>query len=248
MSSSLGSYVSLDTSVASTTATEDPNETATTEHFSGIEETIDRLYRMSWLIRAPSAVSQNAKATSFRITDDDGNDGETAFEEYAAQVVKHRCPEASPELILKLAKSIVIRRKRFLYRRHHQNKLSFESSERQRNASESTSGPLFKHSAPVGTTQSFGSPTAHTTDHSAVKAARVAPSATSASAFSHNRFHADGVFAQSVASTAVRIPDDRAEAFQPPPPPKVVPGSKEFECPYCYIMLPIKEARPIPWK
>lgn len=222
-------------------------KSAATDHFSGVEETIDRLYRMSYMIRTPSVASQNARANAFRIMDEDGNDGEPVFREFAVRVVESRCPEASPGLVSKISESIVLRRKRFLYRGHHQHKLSSGPSKVQLTASEGRS-----HRAPSAITvirKGTEPPTPNVTAQPKSKAHGTAPSATSASGFSNTCFRPGKVFeARSVASTAAQTIDDRADAFQPPPPPKAVQGGKEFECPYCYLVLPITEARPSKWK
>jgi len=249
---SAGSYLTSENSAASTTDTEDTTDmtaetTAELQHLSGIEETIDRLYRLSSLIRTPSTASQNAKAASFQILDDDGDDGESNLEQYACQVVKHRCPHASEGLVSKMAKTIVMRRKRFLYRRHHQSKLSFSSSnvrpvvstEQSHKASSVTRMPLGDKLLPANS-----SPIEQRT-----RIGKGPPSATTASMFPAGRFQPDAVFAtKSVISTAIFAPDESADAVQVPPPPRIPLGKKEFECPYCCVMVPIKEARPSQWR
>lgn len=248
ISASSGSYVSSETSVASTDDTQDLSESATAvSHLGGIEETIDRLYRFTWLIRTPSAASQNAKAITFRMKDDYGCNYEEAFQKYAEEVVKHRCPDAGPELVRKISEAITLRRKRFLYRRHHQDKLSFGPLETPDTVDR---GASFRTS-PLSTDHGGGSigQSGRTSERLTTGLRRVTLSATSASALSKLHFRQDAVFqAQSVASTTLYAPDDTADSFQPPPPPTVPAGSKEFECPYCYIMMPIKEARPAHWK
>lgn len=247
---SVGSLTSVDTSAASTDDTLETSEPSpVTDHLSGVEETIDRLYRLSWIIRTASIASQNIKAISFPITDDEGNDCEAAFEEYARKIVKRRCPVASEELTSKIVRSITVRRKRFLYRRSHQDKLGFRPTEagiRETTSSSRTPGAR----STITTSQNESKRHAPSLpDGKSARAKGMLPSATSASDFRSNQFHRDIVLqSKSVISTALYSPDDRAEAFQPPPPPKLIPGSKEFECPYCYIMMPIKEAKPAQWK
>ncbi|CAN9379938.1 unnamed protein product [Alternaria alternata] len=89
----------------------------------GIERAIDRLFRLSLLIRQPSRSSQNEKAERFIMKDDDGNEMNESFAGFARQIVDHCFPDASEFLRAKLSNGIVIRRKRFLYRRRHQEKL-----------------------------------------------------------------------------------------------------------------------------
>lgn len=249
-SRSVGSIASAETSAASTDDTLETSEPSpVTDHLIGVEETIDRLYRLSWIIRTASVASQNAKAVLFPITDDEGNDCEDAFEEYARRIVQRRCPAASEELTFKIARSIKIRRKRFLYRRSHQNKLGFRPSEAEMRGT--TSGSNTPGAMSTITISPNESKKYSSYPHSGqpTKPKGILPSATSASDFPSGQFKREIVFQpKSVISTALYSPDDRAEAFQPPPPPKLLPGSKEFECPYCFIMMPIKEAKPAKWK
>lgn len=248
-STSAGSYLSSETSAASTANTQDAYEATTVAaHLNGVEETIDCLYRLSRMIRSPSTAPQNPKASSFPLRDEFGNDTEAFFKNYAAQVVKHRCPGADDGLVERLARSITLRRKRFLYRRQHQTKLGFKSGEAEpiANADASldskaalarTKEAVMRHSGPASAAKSSKRPGA-------------APSATSASAFAHGRFTEEAVFdrARSVMSTAIYSPEDGADSFQVPPPPRVAPGKKEFECPYCCLWMPIKEAKRELWR
>lgn len=219
------------------------------EQLSGIEETIDRLYRLSWIIRTPISAAQNAKAASFLMIDDDGKDYELTFEEYAARVVQSRCPATSRELIQKLAKSITIRRKRFLYRRSHQAKLDSRSPDAQatgvtRGVQRPTTSATIRNAS-----QGPHSRATPSSSHQISNFKGIAPSATSASKFSHTRFLQDAVFGtRSTVSTVLYSPNDVDDAFQPPPPPNIAKGSKEFECPYCYVLIPIKEAKSAQWK
>jgi hypothetical protein len=243
---SIESYV---TSAASTELTTESTRTTASLPLKGVEDTIDRLYRLSWVIRRPVAASQNAKAASFRITDDDGNEYEKEFEDFAAQMVKHRFPSTNVSLVAKLAKSITLRRKRFLYRRHHQDKLNFSVSRLHGDCGQHGNTSTLNPSAPENKLLHPSAAEESAPARDKISARTNAPSATSASAFSHQRFRNEANnLTGSVISTAIHAPDDKADSFPVPTPPKTVPGGKEFECPYCYMTLPSKEARPAQWR
>jgi hypothetical protein len=80
-----------------------------------IERAIDRLYRLSLVIRQPSR---------YTLRDDEGNDINESFAAFARHLVDHRFPAAPEFLRARLSYGIVIRRKRFLYRQSHQRKLN----------------------------------------------------------------------------------------------------------------------------
>ena len=105
----------------------DQDRTPFEQRLHGIEQTIDRLYRLSVAIRRPSIVSQNAKAANFPIRDEDGNDVGEQFADFALTWITHQFPEAPPVLRERLAKSVTLRRKRFLFRQSHQKKLGLKS-------------------------------------------------------------------------------------------------------------------------
>ncbi|KAJ4348879.1 hypothetical protein N0V95_005100 [Ascochyta clinopodiicola] len=90
----------------------------------GVEKAIDRLYRLSLIIRQPSRESQNERAGRLILRDEDGNDIDESFARYAADIVDHKFPKAPVFLRQKLAYGIIVRRKRFWYRQNHQRKLS----------------------------------------------------------------------------------------------------------------------------
>ncbi|KAK5107684.1 hypothetical protein LTR62_000919 [Meristemomyces frigidus] len=217
---------------------------------TGVEMTIDRLYRLSWLIRASTTASQNAKAARFSMgVDEYGMDTESIFRDYCSAVVRSRLPDTDPDLVTKIAVAITARRKRFLYRKQHQYKLARDDND----------GHLVEEGAtlsqvPVSsksrTTIDTGYGTKVSTGSSKAKPGRrTLPSTTSASAFSHNQFRTHAVLAApSVVSTALYNPQSSIAGFQPPRPPKVSRAAKEFGCPYCYNVLPSKTARLPYWK
>lgn len=79
---------------------------------------ISLLYRLTNTIRRASKKSQNSKAAiSYHIQDDDGNDAEPLLQELHANYICGRFPSIQDSLRQRLASSMVLRRKRILYRR-----------------------------------------------------------------------------------------------------------------------------------
>ncbi|KPM38857.1 hypothetical protein AK830_g7711 [Neonectria ditissima] len=83
-----------------------------------VSDDISLLYRLTNTIRRASKESQNLKAAkSYRIRDDDGRDAEPILEEVFAHYISGRFPSISNGLRKRLASSMVLRRRRILYRR-----------------------------------------------------------------------------------------------------------------------------------
>ncbi|MCJ1307424.1 hypothetical protein MMC25_001070 [Agyrium rufum] len=227
---------------ASLSISVDQDRTPFEQRLHGIEQTIDRLYRLSVAIRRPSIVSQNVKAANYVIRDEDGNDVGEQFANFALTWITHQFPDAPLVLRDRLAKSVTLRRKRFLYRQSHQKKLSTKSL-------------LIPPPPPE---RSFSALDAESTVRARTVVERTAagthnkrnnllrprlPSQTSASKVSEN-FRTGDIFEPAPS----RTPTVFSNAFTQhgsiliPDPPKPAAGSKEFECSYCCMILPMKEA------
>jgi hypothetical protein len=225
----------------------DQDRTPLEHRLHGVEQTIDRLYRLSVAIRRPSIISQNAKAANFVIRDEDGTDVGEYFAQFALDWITHQFPDAPPVICARLANSITLRRKRFLYRRSHQKKLRVESY----------LVPLL-HARP---------PSPGREAESTVIARTVIESPPQTMLDKPNKFLKPRLLSQTSASN-VSAQFKTQDVFDPPPsrpstvfsgafteqasvampgPPKPSPGSKEFECPYCCMMLPMKEAIESHW-
>lgn len=213
------------------------------QRLHGIEQTIDRLYRLSVAIRRPSIISQNAKAANFTIKDEDGNDVGEQFEDFALTWITHQFPEAPPVLRERLAKSVTLRRKRFLFRQSHQKKLGMKSflTPPPRPARSASPGLDAESTVMARTVVENPVPDTHKKHNNLLKPRLL--SQTSASKVS-GKFRTEDIFE----TTPSRAPTVFSGAFTQqgsisiPDPPKPAVGSKEFECPYCCMILPIKEA------
>lgn len=79
---------------------------------------ISLLYKLSNTIRRASKESQNPKAEKlFRITDDEGNDAGPMLKQIFTSYLVGRFPQVTHDLCERLASTVLLRRKRILYRR-----------------------------------------------------------------------------------------------------------------------------------
>ena len=237
------------------TTTPDPDESTNpvTDRLQFLERTIDRLFRLSKHIRRPSILRHNPKADSFPITDEAGVNIDVSFRDFALQIVAHRFPEITAGLRERLLQGVVLRRKRFLYRRSHQRKLStplvamlsssasIRAADYRNYEAESTiKGDRVLSESPVQEKGGF--------DEKLVS--RSALSHTSASGEAETSIPLEKVEhdEESNQSTVFTNTHTSSSPIQVPEPPKPVPGSKEFECPYCCTILPISYAKKSTWR
>lgn len=79
---------------------------------------IKLLHQLSNTIRKAGRESQNSKAaTMFEIKDEEGNNIESALKSAFLRNLRDQCPGAEDRLLERLASTMVLRRKRILYRR-----------------------------------------------------------------------------------------------------------------------------------
>ncbi|KAG4444052.1 hypothetical protein IFR05_000512 [Cadophora sp. M221] len=112
----------------------------------GIVGSIDRLHRLAVRIRTSSKDNQTLEERVTNFAKQLLPDG---FKNAVYHILKYKFPKAEEELIMKLTKSIVFRRHRLMYQRHHYKKLSYD---RQPSSAEVTQLP---DSKPI-TTKSEG--------------------------------------------------------------------------------------------
>lgn len=219
---------------------------------SGIERAIDRLFRFSLLIRQPSRSSQNEKADRFIMKDDDGNEINEAFAGFTWQILNHCFPDAPEFLRSKLSNGIVVRRKRFLYRRYHQQNLFGLYTWKE--TMQPNSGILNQVQETDVTVNAFR------TKNEVAPVDTVTPMRlqlrastqlhTPASALRKQPLPTDTVLEEtrSNQTTAFTATPSSSAPVELPRPPKPAHGSKEIECPYCCLILPIKELRASNWR
>ena len=222
------------------------------QRISGIERAVDRLFRFSLLIRQPARSSQNEKAERFVMKDDDGNELNESFAGFARQIVDHCFPDASEFLRAKLSNGIVIRRKRFLYRRRHQAKLFGVDILKETKRQDVKYGDQIEETDVTvrGSKVTNELPPVDTTSSKPSRLRASNPSHTSASALQKQSLPLNTVLEEtgSEQTTAFTVTPSSSAPIQLPHPPKPAAGSKEFECPYCCLILPIRESRASRWR
>ncbi|RYP30524.1 hypothetical protein DL767_006201 [Monosporascus sp. MG133] len=88
--------------------------------FGDVATEISRLNKISNTIRRASKEAQVLKASNFQIKDDDGNDVEPLLLGHFERYIGDRFPSISKTVQQRLARAMLLRRKRILYRRHRQ--------------------------------------------------------------------------------------------------------------------------------
>lgn len=88
--------------------------------FGDIATEISRLNKISNTIRRASREAQILKVSDFQITDDDGNDVEPLLLDHFRHHIRDRFPNISDTIQRRLARAMLLRRKRILHRRHRQ--------------------------------------------------------------------------------------------------------------------------------
>ena len=95
-----------------------------------IADEISLLHELSNTIRKASREAANLKAAAdFRIKDEEGNDLEPLLRQYFSANIRDRFPGCSDILLERLASTMVLRRKRILYRRHRYGKTPVRPTE-----------------------------------------------------------------------------------------------------------------------
>ena len=211
-----------------------------------IQKAIDRLNRLSVAIRRPSIFTQSQRAASYIVKDEDGNDTMEAFEAYALAIIKLRFKDCSPEIQHRLSQAIALRRRKFLYRQRHQEKL------RKRSYSGSKDRTRIIHSASrtalsgmLSVNHSITRTEIERSSPAQRDVASVQMSGTEASKFTESKFLPDAK--SSIASTAISTASLN-DAFNIPPAPKIPKGLTEFQCPYCCVLVPAKESHGKRWR
>jgi hypothetical protein len=199
--------------------------------------------------------SQNRKAEEFIIKDLDGRVINEEYEEFVRRYVAHRLPKAPKELQNRLARGVVIRRKRVLYRQSHQRKLTNDMADDSERKDQKQRRVGDDHE--LASTATIRASNVADPDLMAgliqrkPRGQRPAPaSQTSASALPEELVITEKTLEdeESRPSTMITNIFTKSNLVPVPDPPKPAQHSKEFECPYCCIMLPIKEAKALRWR
>jgi len=212
-------------------------------------QSIDRLNRLSLAIRRQSVIQRNSRAAFYQEEDENEVEKVSAFNAMAQHMVNTWYPDASEIIQHRLAETMVIRRRQLLYRRSHQQKLKGQGRRQNR----SRWNQLTPHtSAEMGHSSdsnygNYSAPTQSTKSVSNIKAeSQRKHLATQASTMIESRFRPDAP--SSKPSTALSAAVSDFECFELPKPPKPLQGHSDFTCPYCCMVVPLKEVEGKNWK
>ncbi|RSL44900.1 hypothetical protein CEP53_011008 [Fusarium sp. AF-6] len=121
-SKALAQLAEISSTDASTTAND-----RLAQSFLDIAAEISRLNKISNTIRRASKDTQVLKASNFQIKDDDGENVETLLLKHFEHHIGDWFPGISPTIRQRLARAMLLRRKRILYKRHRQGNTSIRS-------------------------------------------------------------------------------------------------------------------------
>jgi hypothetical protein len=208
-----------------------------------VEAAVDRLHRLGMTVRRANTHHRNLTASKYALRDENGDDISAQFENFALQRVQAKFPAANTILHHLLANVILQRRKWLTYQKRHQQKLA------------SFVQPTSRHSIPQQRSRTFqamqfaqssqgGTSTGRKTFLPGI-ALGTALSTTTASALTASRVlsRPPSIASSTAASSSIDI-----SALSYPSVPKVPQYAKEFQCPYCGLMLGIKEGKSKRWR
>ncbi|KAH7142889.1 hypothetical protein B0J13DRAFT_556150 [Dactylonectria estremocensis] len=228
-------------------------------HIAGrnIQKCIDSLYSASAVLHsATHGISWDK--TNYRIKDEEGNDIDDAFASYAFQLAKFRFPEAQDAILQRIADAITRRRRNFLFRQKFQERLRavsvFESKESRNTvrSPQSTEAAGLKDDIRVKEALSKLKPP--DTDSDSGEEEQLILEQTSAiklgAAWQLDDAHQfeSALDVSSVATTGTTGSGYHEHVIALPPIPDIPVGSKEVECPYCFMILFEKELTGHRWK
>jgi hypothetical protein len=203
---------------------------------SSLSASIDWLHRLANLVRRASTSRQNAKASTFLLKDDQGGDATPVLEKLFRYWIKRDFPNVADDFCERLISTMILRRRRILYRRSRQNKLALRTAERIRKPQH-----LAAPSASAGIEEKLRE----------LPEAPVAPMQ-APSGVASTQQTATTVEPQTylqVKSTPSRVSGAKTIAMTSgieemiPPPPHIAGNALEFICPFCSLILPAKDAR-----
>jgi hypothetical protein len=199
-----------------------------------VHETIDWLHRLSNLVRKAGVANQNERAAAFELEDEMGNDMTENLRCFYKALIKRDCKELNEYLVDRLAHTMILRRKRILYRRTRPRRWILQEPEETRGKLDVLPVLSTNQSQDRGTSQeeeeiaSDYEPSANNKDRGAL-------SMLTATTGDRKR-HLQQVI-QSQISRATSAPFQPGEKLLVPPPPKAAERGNEFVCDYCCLIL-----------
>lgn len=214
------------------------------EAYLDIEGVIHRLNRLSTAIRKSGKHQSDGRAEEFEPKDEDGEDMTPEFKRFAAAVIRRDIPQATEFLRERMLESVTRRWRRFLYRRSHQAKLSRGAKQLK------TILPTVAQQLPqekyIGDRSETRTPVSKVATPKLGQSPAPAMSSTNASTLKSKGFST--VTPSVDNSSRVTRSSIQGNKLDIPKPPKSTIKNNVFECPYCRILCPVKEASGSRWK
>lgn len=198
-----------------------------------IVDIIDRLYRLSAIVRKPTSLSEHARANEFIERTRNSPDLED-FESYVRWQIELWFPEATVTLVNRLSDMAVLRRKKLLYRERHQQKLN--------EGTEDWFIPRNPESVYQKASRVKFQDVASTKGPPAMLQVTAVLSATKASSFDRQQTYEKSIARSTITKSAI----NRRERLDAPPPPRPQSGL-EAKCPYCSKFLTKAELKKDRW-
>jgi hypothetical protein len=208
-----------------------------------VEQPLDRLFRLTAVIRKSAILNRYAKAATFVEFDKEGTNLTLEFKTVAAHMVRQLLPDTSETLRQRLVETISLRQRQYSYSRRHQQNLAQDRTSLE--GPESQAKPL----QPTGSVRITPKPSRPTTKPSSeagtVAGRSVAHSQSSASKIDPTQSMKKPRTRTSSVTSGTQI---LAHGSQIPSPPSIQPGGNEFICPYCFIVQSKDMARGEKWE
>jgi hypothetical protein len=196
-----------------------------------IQESIDWLHRLSNSIRKASSLGQNERAKKFPLTDPNDptlTDLTPQWINLYLGTINREFPALAENLRMRLARSIVLRRKRMMYRQSRHQRWAIQQESYLRKAPEKTQVPQITPKA------TFASPK-KAPEVKPLAKRLYAPSRLTATTLQPERLKTTKAY--STISSALTMPLRNQDKILIPPRPRAARTEKDFVCDYCCIIL-----------
>ncbi|KAK4085634.1 uncharacterized protein Triagg1_624 [Trichoderma aggressivum f. europaeum] len=206
-----------------------------TQLLQSIHQSIDWLHRLSNLVRKASFANQHKRADKFILKDDDDNDMSDTLTDYYTKLIKREFSGMQDTMVQRLAASMLVRRRRIMYRRSQQQRWKMPQVE-----------PKTKNLHLVTPSTKLGPiPLEPSVPFKNEKAPMSKPEATAPSRLTATTIDKNirqRVSAPSGISRGSTAPLNEQSMLLVPPPPKGIDLGEDFVCDYCCLILPSKIA------
>jgi hypothetical protein len=206
-----------------------------------VEEILDRLFRLTALIRKSGLSSRHAKAIGYEEVNEQGVNLTSKFKILANRIMDFKFPDATETLRANLAETINVRRRQFLYSKHHQENLSKKSA-----APEVKISP-FAVSPDLSQATTKRDKNDNISETLPKRPRGSAPTHSSASAIG-SQLAVNNIQQRVSPSSWGSRSRVQATSVNLPIPPKLKPGAKEFQCPWCFIVQPKEVLEKTKWE